>query len=134
VFRWRSTLMHVLHVMPTESAIDESRLRQTVARLMELLARRDYTGFCGSARRSRVTPQEVDAAIRGYGRTIITPPAEASRAFDVIAVTDSIPARWSVVVPLWTKQEGRSDLSLEITVEDVDGLHYAVQIEDLHVL
>jgi hypothetical protein len=120
--------------MPTENTIDQSRLRQTIARLMELLARRDYTAFCGSARRSRLTPQEVDAAIRGYGRTIIAPPAEAFRLLDVVAVTDSVPPRWSVVVPLWTEQEGRSDLSLEITVEDVGGPDYAIEIEDLHVL
>ena len=120
--------------MPTETAIDQSRLRQTIARLMDLLARRDYSAFCGSARRSRLTPLDVDAAVRGYGRTIIAPPADAFRLLDVVAVIDSIPPRWSVVVPLWTEQEGRSDLSLEITVEDADGPDYAVEIEDLHVL
>lgn len=120
--------------MPTESAIDQSRLRQTVARLMGFLARRDYPAFCGSARRSRLTSQEVDAAVRGYGRTVIAPPADAFGLLDVVAVTGSVPPRWSVVVPLWTEQEGRSDLSLEITVEDADGPDYVVEIEDLHVL
>jgi hypothetical protein len=101
---------------------------------MDWLARRDYSAFCGSARRSRLTSQEVDAAVREYGRTVIAPPADAFRLLDVVAVTDSIPPRWSVVVPLWTEQEGRSDLSLEITVEETNGPDYAVEIDDLHVL
>jgi hypothetical protein len=81
-----------------------------------------------------LSPQEVEAAICAYGRTIIPLPTEAYRFFDVVAVRDSSPARWSVVAPLWTEQEGRSDLSFEITVEDVAGRDYAVEIEDLHVL
>ena len=120
--------------MPTESAIDQSRLRQTVGHLTECLARGDYTGFCGLARRSRVSPKEVDTAIREYGHRIVPLPAGAYGLLDVVAVRASIPPRWSVVVPLWTEQEGRSDLSLEITLEDVAGRDYAVEIEDLHVL
>jgi hypothetical protein len=120
--------------MPSESAIDRSKLRQTVERLTECLARGDYTGFCGLARLSRVSPQEVDTAIREYGHTILPLPADADGLLDVVALRDCIPPRWSVVVPLWTEQEGRSDLSLEITVEDVAGRDYAVEIEDLHVL
>jgi len=81
-----------------------------------------------------MSPKEVDTVIREYGHRIVVLPAGAYGLLDVVAVKDSIPARWSVAVPLWTESEGRSDLSLEITLEDVAGRDYAVEIEDLHVL
>jgi hypothetical protein len=116
------------------TAIEQSRLRRAVGRLTECLARRDYVGLCGSVSQSRLSPQELDTAVRDYGRTIIPLPTEAYSLLNVLEVTHVTPQRWSVVVPLWTKEEGRSDLSLEITIEDVAGEDYAVEIDDLHVL
>ena len=115
-------------------AIEQSKLRRAVGSLTECLARRDYAALCGSARQSRLSSQELETAVRSYGRTIIPLPAEAYSLLNVVAETHTSPQRWSVVVPLWTEQEGRSDLSLEITVEDVPGQDYAVEIDDLHVL
>jgi hypothetical protein len=40
---------------------------------------------------------------------------------------------WAVVLPLWTYEEGMSDLSMEATVpESPDGI--SVVIDDIHVL
>jgi hypothetical protein len=36
-------------------------------------------------------------------------------------------------VPLWTAEEGRSDLSLELSAIPIDGGH-RFEIDDLHVL
>jgi hypothetical protein len=81
-----------------------------------------------------LTSQDVDIAIHKYGRTLVPLPDQAYSLLDVVPVSDSQPQRWSVVVPLWSEEEGRSDLSLTITVEDVDGQDYVVEIDDLHVL
>ena len=61
-------------------------------------------------------------------------PSVALAAIDVVAISASNPHRWSVVVPLWTVEEGRSDLSLELTLEDSGKESYEVEIDDLHVL
>jgi hypothetical protein len=46
---------------------------------------------------------------------------------------DGRPDLWSVVIPLWTEAEGRSDLSLEATIEDrAEGA--IVEIGGIHVL
>ncbi len=60
--------------------------------------------------------------------------ATAFQAVDVVPVSGSDPQRWSVVIPLWTREEGRSDLSLEIIVEDSPAQRYPVEVDDLHVL
>ena len=43
------------------------------------------------------------------------------------------PPRWSVRMDLWTAEEGRSDLSLELTIIE-SGRGYTVELDDIHVL
>ncbi len=63
-------------------------------------------------------------------------PSEASlQKLDVVEVKGAVPRRWGVRVDLWTAEEGRSDLTLELTLVEGDGGgEPAVEIDDLHVL
>lgn len=120
--------------MPSPPPIDSAKLRATVSVLAERLAQGDYAGLCRMARVSRLGPEDLERAVRDYGRHLIPLPVAAFGTLDVLPVSDTQPQRWSVVVPLWSREEGRSDLSLEISVEDSTALTYSVAIEDLHVL
>ena len=53
---------------------------------------------------------------------------------DSIPVQNAQPLAWSVVVPLFTREEGRSDLSLELTVTELQEGSVGIQVDDLHVL
>jgi hypothetical protein len=41
--------------------------------------------------------------------------------------------KWSVVMPLWSEEEGRSDLSIELTIIKY-GNNFVFEIDDLHIL
>jgi len=63
--------------------------------------------------------------------------ASGGRVFenlDVIEVEGARPRQWSVNVDLWTVEEGRSDLTLEITLRENEKEIYDVEIEGIHVL
>jgi len=120
--------------MPNSHPIDPAKLRFTVGALTSVLAQRDYEAFCGFARASRLTPTDVDRVVREYGRCLVPFSGPAFEAVDVVPISDCVPQRWSVVVHLWSKEEGRSDLSLEITMQDSSTETYPVEIDDLHVL
>jgi len=122
------------NVMPSSHAIDPAKLRATVSALTDRRAQRDYVGFCGLARTSRLAASDLARVVRQYGRSLTPLPATAFQAVDVVPVSGSDPQRWSVVIPLWTREEGRSDLSLEIIVEDSPAQRYPVEVDDLHVL
>jgi hypothetical protein len=77
---------------------------------------------------------DLERVVREYGRHLVPLPLAAFQAIDVVSVADSYPQRWSVVIPLWSKEEGPSDLSLELTIEDSPEPEYRVDIDDLHVL
>ena len=122
-----------LAVMPSSQVIDSAKLRGTVSAFTGRLAQGDYEGFCRLAKASRLGATEVEQVVLDYGRHLVTLPVEAFQAVDIVPVSNSNPQRWSVVVPLWSEEEGRSDLSLELTVEDSPGPAYSVEIDDLHV-
>jgi hypothetical protein len=120
--------------MPSPKPIDSAKLRATVSAFTDRLAQGDYDGLCRLARASRLGPADLERVVRDYGRQLVTLSSAAFEALDLVPVSHSQPQRWSVVVPLWSKEEGRSDLSLELTLEDSSAAAYAVEIEDLHVL
>jgi len=89
------------------------------------------------ARRSNsrhLSASEIGQAIRSYGRELIPLPPEALSLVDFVSVRGSNPPEWSVIVPLFTKEEGRSDLSLELGLRRLAPHAYTFEIQGIHVL
>ncbi len=120
--------------MRSPPPIDSAKLRASVSAITDRLAHGDYEGLYIAARASRLQATDVERVVREYGRHLVSLPVAAFQTIDVVAVPGTSPQRWSVVVPLWSKEEGRSDLSLELTVEESSASSYAIEIDDLHVL
>src|SRR3954467_1220592 len=121
-------------VMRSPTPIDPAKFQASVSAITDRLAQGDYEGLYKSARASRLPATDMERVVREYGRHLVSLPVEAFHAIDVVAVSGTSPQRWSVVVPLWTKEEGRSDLSLALTIEESSASSYAIEIDDLHVL
>ncbi|MCU0522996.1 MAG: hypothetical protein MUF84_20210 [Anaerolineae bacterium] len=114
--------------------MDEGKLVNTVTRVGELLVRGEYATLQALTGSRRLTADEMRAAVVDYGRTLTLPPGGRFTPRSVVDIEESRPERWSVYVDLWTAEEGRSDLTLELTVSDSTGEFYEVAIDDLHVL
>lgn len=91
-------------------------------------------GLESLSRGRRLTADEMDQAIRDYGKKLVLPPDDAFENLDVIKVEAAQPPTWSVVFDLWTEREGRSDLSLELTLTDIGNEELGIEIDDIHVL
>lgn len=104
-----------------------------VAQLVQQLSVGDFEGALRSAPRSRVNAEQIRSSVQQYGRTLVPLTAESYELIDYVVVLGSSPLAWSVVVPLFTKEEGRSDLSLELSiVEQAVGGHH-IEIDDIRV-
>jgi hypothetical protein len=113
----------------------EEAIRQAVERIMLMLASRDYRGIEAATRGVRLTAAEVENAVREYGRTVAVPPPEAYDEFlEVVEVRAPGPRRWSVNMPVWTEEEGRSDLTAELTLVDGEEGALVPELDGLHVL
>lgn len=111
-----------------------SPLFESVVRdFVDHLARGEYREAVNSCDASRLTAEEVRGVVLDYGRTLTVPPADAYKDLDVVRISDPSRQAWSVRAPLWTKEEGRSDLTLELTVV-LDRNQTSTELDDLHVL
>lgn len=93
-------------------------VESAVRLVVQLLVDRRYVELESLSARNRLTADQIEKSVQEYGRTLVFPPDKAFRSMDVIEVEGVSPPKWSVVMPLWTEQEGQSDLSLELTLEE----------------
>ena len=113
--------------------IPERLLGNEVRRIVDALSQGEYEGVVASCAHSRLTPEDVAEAIEQYGQRLVSPPAEAYTKLDAVQVTNATEPTWSVRAPLYTVSEGKSDLSLELTiVVSSDGTR--TELDDIHVL
>lgn len=108
-------------------------LQAVVGKVVEGLVSGDYDLLINQYPASRVSGKELRSVIRDYGRRLVSPPLNAYQNLDAIRVKDADVPTWSVRAPLWTEEEGRSDLTLEMTVRLGPGSS-SVEIDDLRVL
>lgn len=119
--------------MTSDGPIDvtaEAAVRLTV----HLLVEKRYSDLEALTRCTRLTASEMESAVAAYGRTLVFPPDETFRSLDAREI-EAHPQnkKWSIVLPLWTKEEGQSDLALELTLErEVDGTR--IELDNIHVL
>lgn len=105
-----------------------------ILQIVELLSSGSFDAAIDKCRCSRLTSDALRECVRNYGRTLTPPPpGGALRELDAVQMRSSGHPAWSVRVPLWTREEGRSDLTLELTVS-MHGGNVEVSLDDLHVL
>jgi hypothetical protein len=102
--------------------------------MVDLLVRGEYETVESMTDGRRLTAAQLERAVLQYGRTLAVPPDSAFASLDVVAVDGADPPEVRVLVPLWTVEEGESDLTLDLLLrEDIPGA-YDVEVDDLHVL
>ena len=82
----------------------------------------------------RVGAADLERAVREYGRTLMVPPPGSEPELDIVEIRNARPRAWFVDVPLWSREEGRSDLTLQLKLVAAPAGGYRVEIDDLHVL
>jgi hypothetical protein len=113
---------------------EDSKLNATAYQIISMLVQADYDGLERLTDSRRLTATEIAEGVREYGRTLIMPPESAFENLDVIEVSGAKPKEWSVNLHLWTVEEGRSDLTLELTLRENGKEIYDAEIDNIHVL
>ena len=104
-----------------------------VRHVVDLLAARDYPALERLSRGVRLSAAELAEAVREYGVTLLPLPRDSNAAVDFVRIRDAVPDEWSVVVRLYSREEGPSDLSLELTLRSDGHGGFSVELDDLHV-
>jgi hypothetical protein len=108
-------------------------IRSTTRKIVDLISDGRYDLAIHACSESRLSEIDVERVLEGYGRKFIRPPVEFDKYFDVVPIEGRSVPSWSVRVPLWTREEGRSDLTLELTISEISE-NTSVELDDLRVL
>jgi hypothetical protein len=81
----------------------------------------------------RMTAEDLQRRITEFGATLVMPPDSFWSTLDIVT-TNAVPPAYDVSVRMWTAEEGESDLTLELGLREVVGLHvYDTAVLDLHI-
>jgi hypothetical protein len=105
---------------------------QALKSLIRELVSQNFAQLEVDGRAGRLKAEELAAAVTQYGRTLIDVPDEALEALDIYAIADRVDVL-RTDIDLWTAEEGRSDLTLSVTIQ-TSANDTRVFIDDLHVL
>lgn len=110
-----------------------TRTRQVILDTVRGLVTSNYDQLVADGRAGRLTAEELQSSIDAYRGTIVLPPEDIWSWAEVYPIEAS-PDAFFVEVPLWTKEEGRSDLTLSLLLHVDPERGPSVSIEDFHVL
>ena len=115
------------HVIP-------SRIITALRDLIHELVTANYMALEKDGRAGRLSAQEIQQSIQNYGYRLVEPPEESftSNVLSFLPLQGEI-SKWAVDISLWTEEEGRSDLTLQVTVE-VTAFNVLMEIDDLGVM
>jgi hypothetical protein len=111
----------------------QEQLINSVRGVIDLLVAHKYTKLEALTNGVHLKASDMDRAITEYGRRLVPPPENAIELMDVAKVRNASDNKWSITMPLWTQEEGRSDLSVELTLIH-KGKSFAIELDDIHVL
>jgi hypothetical protein len=104
-----------------------------VGELVSLISKRLFEEAVQKCSLSRLTATDIKSVIDNYGRTLKCPPVCADQLYDIVEVHGRSNHTWSVRAPLWTNEEGRSDLTLDLTIYIISNV-VNIEFDDLRVL
>lgn len=81
----------------------------------------------------RMSAPDIARAIEDYGKTVTACPEPIEELLDLVEIQNTARPTWSVLVPVFTREDGRSDLSLELTVSETSDGRYDVLLDNCHV-
>jgi hypothetical protein len=99
--------------------------------VVELLVAGKYSELEALTHGIRVKADDMARVVSEYGHQLVPVPEHGFDLMDIVEVAGP-KKQWSVFMPLWTKEEGRSDLSIVLTVLR-EGNDVRVELDDILV-
>lgn len=113
----------------------EGKIRAAVQTVLGLLANKQYQVLASltAPGPEHLRAEDIQRTIETYKGTVRMP-SESEVKFDVVEVEGRSPREFSVDAPVFTVEEGRSDLTARMTVIDKTGDDYDIVFYDVWVM
>jgi hypothetical protein len=113
----------------------DTKIRTAVRLILQLLANQDYAALSNLTAEGphHLEPEDIARTIRSYPGTVRIP-TESEMTFDVIAIEGSVPRQYIVDAPVFTVEEGKSDLTVRMAAVESPGDKLEVIFYDVWVM
>lgn len=113
----------------------EGKIRAAVQTVLGLLTQKQYKALAEltAPGPEHLRAEDIQRTMESYPGTVRMPD-ENELKFDVVEVEGQSPRQFSVDAPVFTMEEGRSDLTARMTVIDEKGEDYQVVFYDVWVM
>ncbi|MDR1626298.1 MAG: hypothetical protein LBT33_07125 [Spirochaetia bacterium] len=111
--------------------INMNLFKEKIKNLVIDLSNKNYKKIEIEKANGRINIMDLENAIKEYGKTIIPLAEEAFEIAHIYKIEKE--NRMDIYMPLWTKEEGRSDLTLSILCY-LKNNQPSIEINDLEVL
>ena len=102
--------------------------------IIDLLVRGQYVTVEKVTRGRRLRADQISLAITSYGRLLVPPGDDWWPSVQVTPINVADHPAFHVAAPLWTREEGRSDLTLELELNEASPEIYESELLNIHVL
>lgn len=109
-------------------------LFQVTKHIAALIAARRFDDVVALTGGARLSAAAMKTAVSQYPGTLVPLPDDAIALLDAVPISGTDSTSWNIVQPLFTAEEGRSDLSLLLTITANANGGYVVCVDDIHVL
>ncbi|MCU8002292.1 MULTISPECIES: DUF7668 domain-containing protein [unclassified Shewanella] len=106
-------------------------IEQTIRHIYSLLLSENYDELERFTNGSRMSSNEICEAILEYGYQLVSYPDNLK--LNIVEVKNSSPREWSVVAPIYTSEEGLSDLSIELSLIENGKELYKSELDNIRV-
>ena len=113
---------------------NEEKLKNTLRYVMKLLVAGDDKTLERISGGQRLSEEEIAGAINELDDSPVMPPEVAFDSFFSIADAADGKKQWYANVDLWTAEEGRTDMTLELTINENGKQIYDIEIDNIHMM
>lgn len=111
-------------------SLDLIPFEATITALVRLISQGDYEAIAANGQAGRVGAEGIKRAVEAYPCTVIPLPSEAFELAEIYRIDET---RLDIYLPLWTHEEGRSDLTLCLSCHTTS-TDIRVEVNDLRWL
>lgn len=108
-------------------------IKKAVEIVVNLLVEQKYEVLESLTRADRLTAEEMRSAIQNFGETLISIPDAGWKNLEIVQVDGAEPETFDAEIPLYTEEEGCSDLWISLHLIDQYRGAYGIRLLDIRV-
>lgn len=109
----------------------KAELIKELNKIITILVNKEYDKFTDAIDCQNLSPDDILNIIEDFGETLIVPNPKDLEQLNIIDVEEN---EWAIDFDLWTKESGKSDLTIQLTIKKNLDNSLSTELDDIHVL